>query len=388
MCQTHAPTQMPLNTAGSQDSAGGDPLSMAIQAEQRANPTTVSVNAPTKFGKLLNLVQPMLEGAAVGGFEGKGHPGGGFGAAQEFYDKQREHKLRDAMLQHTLTSDTFRNALEAAKTQHELGRPNFPNGRVTTARNAAGVPVLLRPNPETGVDEEIPGYSPLDKNEDNVTPHMTDQGLMGISKTGEAAPITVPGAQQTLETPLGPNNPVPGNKFSGATASPRAISQVAGPAVPLHAPGFGKPKPAKVSNRNSAGAETDNLIDENPDSPTFGKPLKTGVANRAPLPDRSHNKEDEKASTQARVESYAQAALDAAGGDPDKAIQNLNGLKVKDPAAQKDLNSLLPAIRKSIGDRVKSRKPKTRNRLSAQDQAELQKSVQGDVLGEDDNEDQ
>lgn len=226
---------MPLNTAGSQPSAGDDPLSNAIQAEQRANPTAVSVNAPTKFGKLLSLVQPMLEGAAVGGFSGKGHPGGGFGAAQEFYDKQRDEKLRRDMLQRTLTNDTFRNALEAARTQREIDRPNFSRVAFTNANGPNG-PVLLHTNPDTGQPEEVQGYSPFEKNENNVTPHMTDQGLMGISKTGEAAPITIPGAPQTVATPTGSKGTVPGNKFSGAAASPSVTRQVPGAPIPLGPP--------------------------------------------------------------------------------------------------------------------------------------------------------
>lgn len=245
MCQTHAPQQMPLNTAGSQDSAGGDPLSMAIQAEQRANPTSVSVNAPTKFGKLMSLVQPMIEGAAVGGFSGKGHPGGGFGAAQDFYTAQRNRQLQQAMLQHTLTNDAFHNALEAARTQREINRPNFTRVAFTNANGPNG-PVLLHTNSDTGQPEEVQGYSPFDKNEDNVKPEMTDQGLMGISKSGQATPITVPGAPQTVSTPTGSKETTAGNRYSGAGASPSITRQVPGAPIPLGPPKKASDKPDSV----------------------------------------------------------------------------------------------------------------------------------------------
>lgn len=184
---------MPLNTAGAQDAAGDDPLSMAIQAEQRSNPTTVSVDSPTKFGKLINLVQPMLEGAAVGGFSGKGHPGGGFGAAQDFYTAQRNRQLQQAMLQHTLNNDQFKNALEAARTQHEINRPNFPRTTFTNANGPNG-PVLMHTNPDTGQPEEVPGYSPFEKDPADLYTPIEGTNKVLNRRSGAVSDATVAGA--------------------------------------------------------------------------------------------------------------------------------------------------------------------------------------------------
>jgi len=321
MCKTEAAQQMPLNTApngatlsandgqGDFGAPGGDPLSIALQRESAANPTTVSVNAPTKFGKLMNLITPMLEGAAVGGFSGKGHPGGGFGAAQEFYDKQNARKLQLTLLQRNLQNDQVRNALEVARTAHEINRPNFPNGRVTPGQDASGNPVLLRPNPVTGVYEPIDGYSPADKDNDSVQHVMTDQGLVLLDrKSGKARLATLDDngqAPAATGAPMGAPRSTGVVQFGGKTY-PMNVAQV--PGAPPQSPGAirtgravgslqgnGAPlmPPSKPQHENDFSQFYDKWLDDNSQDDTAANRLKAreqySAAGRKPSADESPN---------------------------------------------------------------------------------------------------
>lgn len=308
---------------GGMPTPSSDPLSAAIQAAQPQKPA-----GPTKFSRLLKVLEPMLEGGAIGAFAGKGHPGGGFGAATDFYNQQRAHKLQMAMLQNTLLNSQYQRQLEAARTAHEVNQPYFTRGSAIDAQDANGNAIKMERNPFSGVYEPIPGVSPVDKDKNPKT-EMTDQGLMTIGSDGKATPVTGPGKPGAVTPPSTAMVPI----RPGDVTSPRRMTQIPGsqapdtPGAPLHAPGFSTPKPAKVANRNAAGAETDNLIDENPNSPTFGKPIKTNVASRAPLPDKTAGHQDKKDAEESAIEDHVDAVLGTVGNDPDKALAAINADK-------------------------------------------------------------
>lgn len=404
MCHTQTQVDQPLTTPGSAlpgggtagaGPANGDPLSSAIQSEAAANPKTASVTSPTKFGKLLSFVAPLAEGALVGGFGGRGHAGGGFGAATDYFNAKKDRALRqkqfDQQQQNANILNQYRQAqvaLDAARTQHELGKPNFTDGRTTPAVDANGKPVLLRRNPITGDEEPIEGFTPPDK-ADKTSAVMTDKGLVAAnSSEGTATPITIPGAPTTQSTPI--NSHAPGSgRFGGATASPQMTKQVPGPGVPLMPPGAAKdknPKPVKVTNRGNSGSESDSLIDENPQSPTFGQTLKKNIAGRAPAPKEADNSRAIKAAEGTDAERYAGAAMDKFGGDPDKAIKYLNDLKTGDKESDAKLTKLLPLIRQHIRDRAKPGKTGKQPRLSAEDVKKLTGDTQDSSVLDDSDE--
>lgn len=165
---------------------------------RRSSPLPVNSNAPrqmTKGQALLKFIAPILGGGLVGLAGGKGHPQGGFGAANEFFAQRRQSLLQQAMLQRQQQDDAFRNALEAAKTQRELARPNF-TGRSTqpiaAVDSATGKSVYIQQNPQTGRMEPVPGYVPSVK-EDKVV-YDSERGLIidptkapKISRTSSAA---------------------------------------------------------------------------------------------------------------------------------------------------------------------------------------------------------
>lgn len=379
------------NVPGSSTNVAGEP----IQSTQSYQPTTMGrivqvatggaydptggkdLGAyPTKFGMLMRVLGPALQGGLIGLAGGQGHPGGGFGAAQDFHDRQRAYQMQAMLLQRQFQNDAYRNALEAARTHHELNRPLFTGrgSEPVKARDAQGNLVYVRPNPYTGEPEALNGYSP-DINAD-YTSSNTDQGIVLYDKHGTAPtkPLTLPDnsnapAQIPTGPPIGSIQPsefdsgsprIPLTPGTGtASQSPSGIQASAGTRIPLRPSGFNTPKVVIRASRNAAGIETDSMYDENPNSATFGKLVGALGNTRQPLPDRAGNREStrdaQRAADIARSEQYAAAALAKNGGDPDKAIQSLNGLKFTDPKVVKDFNRLLPQIRKSITDRARKR---------------------------------
>jgi len=403
-------------SAGQTAGAGvvnGDPLSSAIQAEAAANPQTASVNSPTKFGKLLSFIAPLAQGAAIGAFAGKGHPGGGFGAATDFYNQQRQmqmqRQLQIQQLANQQTANQQKNAeilLDAARTQHVINQPEFVNSRLAEVQdpNDPDSTLVQARDPQSGAWQTIGRKS---AKSDKFTPINSAQGIYAMntsdaslkSLTTGAVPTTVPTTAPTSAPagyPVGPGQfggadatpriptTAPGSgtaQFGGATASPRLIQSGTAPGVPLMPPGTisaKNPKPVKVTNRGTSGFESDSLIDENPQSPTFGQPLKQNIASRAPTP--------READTGSDAEQVAAAAMDKFAGDPDQAIKYVNSLKTGDPTADKHLSSILPLVRKSIRDRAKPGKT-GRQRLTPDQVQQLSKqnTANSSVLDDDDN---
>ena len=392
MCTHHTVQDMPFQS-GLAPADTNDPVSMAIQAIPTDAPKTLPVQQPsglqrvgevlssgaydpsgggdfgsgpggklTKWGILSRVLGPALEGGLIGLAGGKGHPQGGFGAANDFYNRQRAFQMQRTMLQRQLYNDQFKNALELARTQHEVSVP--PMTRVPNAikgKDAQGNDIYMSLNPRTMQYEPIQGITP-ESNADYAAT-STDQGIVTYDKHGTAPtklltlPTTPPQGLASDEEP-GPDGNAPSQVDSGSPRSLGAASQSPSgiTAIPLRPAGFGKPKPAKVTNRNAAGNETDNLIDENPDSPTYGQVVKSGVAKRAPLPDRTAARTDQANDVNSQVETYAAEALKQSGNDPDKAIGFLNGLKNSDPKVQQRYMGLLPKIRQRVRERTRQGK--------------------------------
>src|SRR5882724_3734449 len=407
MCQAQQTEQMPLNAGPT--SIPDDPLAGSLQSDA---PDTVGVKTPTKFGRalqvgtmgaydptngqdsgprptkfgaLMKFIGPALEGGFVGLAGGKGHPQGGFGAANDHFQQKRALEIQRALLQRQAQNDQIKNALEVAKTQHEVNMPRYP--RIPNAIKGVdkdGNPIIKVLNGDTGEWEIQPDIFPADK-ADHFTAVRGDSGEYSFNTTnGQTQPIMVPdpNAPQggTSPLPLGPRRVNPRDRYSGASASPQTQKANAPKMIPLRPSGFSTPKPTIRASRNAAGVETDNILDTNPNSKTFGKQIGSTGNTRAPLPDRSANRlasrQAQKDSDTERSETYAGEALKRSGNDPDKAISYLNSLKIADPKAAADFNRLLPSIRKSIADRTKQRKPKAKNALGISD-ADWQSLVGG-----------
>lgn len=228
----------PVGVSQGNSPSGPDPLSQSLAAVSKANPDTVSVTAPTKFGKLAKLMVPLLVGggvgALVGGATGKSTYGGGFAGAQNFFAQQHQRQLQNTMIQRLAANDQFHNALltqqaqlDAARTQHEIARPNF-TGRATAPQpmtNAQGKQVMGRVNPISGEVEEIPDFTPpAAKDTDSFELHDTDQGVVKMDRRkGKITPATIDDGTDDAEQSsqgVGRLSRVPSRFDSGSPQAP------------------------------------------------------------------------------------------------------------------------------------------------------------------------
>lgn len=377
---TKAGRAVELLTGGAYDPTGGVDTGQA--------PTSPNGGTqPTKFGALLKLITPMMQGATVGGFLGKSTRGGGFAAAQNLFMQQRMMQMQRnqfAINLMKLQSEVQKNQAEAQWAQR---RPMVTRtAPVIKGEDDQGNPIFKAQNPQTGDYENVGGIHPSAGPSKEVN---TDQGMVTYDpanpKAG-AVPLTL--GPQVGNPSAAKNNPAEGSDESASEPSARAAGSgvpvsfgnikpsahdsgsprlpavpigspsqspgaiaATGGGVPLHAPGFANPKPTKVTNRNATGQETDNLVDENPNSPTYGQVVKKGVASRSPLPDRAANRDNVKTKVAGQVEEAAGYALDNAKGDPDAAIALVNKSDM-DPSKK-------ALVRQRIRERVKAGKPKT-----------------------------
>jgi hypothetical protein len=366
----------------------------------------------TKYGALARVIGSMMQGGAIGGFMGKSTTGGGFAAANNAFLQRRMMQMQ----QYQLAANAMKLQSQIQKNQAEA---QWAQRRPMVTRTAPAIkgqddqgnPIFMEQDPQDGQFKPVSGIHPEG---DPYQITDTDQGKVLYNNRQPrvgAIPLTM--SPQVGNAAVAKNNPAEGSDESASepslraagnkvptqfdSGSPRVPSRGAVSTAPsaspgaisssgipqrLYGAGFNTPKSTKVTNRDAAGNETDNFVDDNPNSATYGQTIRRGVASRAPLPDRTAGRENtrdaQKASDTDRTEQYAAAALAKSGGDPDKAIQSLNGLKIADPNAAKDFNRLLPQIRKSITDRAKQRRPKAKptNSLGISD-AEWQQMTGG-----------
>lgn len=377
---------------------------------------------PTKFGALLKILQPMMEGATVGGFMGKSNPGGGFGAAQNMFVQRRMHQLQMAQLMQQIQLQQSTIAKNQAEAQWAERRPMVTRtAPVIKGKDDQGNDIFMEQDPQDGRFKPVNGIRPnaqskeVNTNEGMVTydPDNPKAGALPLTlgpQVGSPAAAKANPAEGSDESASEPSERAAGNRVptrfdSGSpslpmrgavstapSASPGAISSNVIPHR-LYGPGFNTPKATVRASRNAAGVETDNVFDTNPNSPTFGQRIAATGNTRQPAPDRVGGRENtrdaQKAADTEDTESYAATALQKSGGDPDKALQLVNNLKMADPEQAKKLNRLLPQIRKSITDRAKQRKPRAKatNPLGISD-ADWQKMTGGQPAPGNDNEEQ
>jgi hypothetical protein len=81
--------------------------------------TTNSVPGhPTKFGMLMKVLAPALQGGLIGWAGGKGTPGGGFNAAGNYFAQQRQLQMQRQVMQMNAQKQYYENAKNAAETNY------------------------------------------------------------------------------------------------------------------------------------------------------------------------------------------------------------------------------------------------------------------------------
>ncbi|PYT47642.1 MAG: hypothetical protein DMG44_17795 [Acidobacteria bacterium] len=321
----------------------GDPLAASIKAARTGPAKPKTPFADTKAGKLLRFVAPMLEGGLVGGFGGHAHSDGGFGAAQEFYAQRHAQQVQRAMLLERMQNDQTRNALERAKTQREIDRPNFPGTHAPIKVRddnpdspTYGKRFYFAQDTETGKWARVPGGE-VPEEDGGEHYRMTDQGLVKVEGT-TATPVTVAGAQGASSGPVPPQGPPAstgvveiGGKVSpmyvarrpgSGAQSPSAI-RASGAGAPLHAPGFGRPQ-----HQNDFEQFYDKYLDENGLDDTSGNQLKAraayAAAERKPTDAADSAKQDKVRNSLLRMQNSENSR---SGQTRSKALADLNKRK-------------------------------------------------------------
>jgi hypothetical protein len=233
---------MPVNPgAGAPLDTGDGGLGQTLNSA--TPPATVPVTHDTKFGMLMKVLGPALQGGLIGLAGGKGHPQGGFGAATDFFQAQRAQQMQRALLQRQMQNDSARNALETARARYFAARSGAYDGSSTAPVNPVAAP--LRPG-------QMPSEAPPDLTPNNVPsqgsgvlsakPQLreTDQGLMDISGT-TATPVTA-------RVPLKPS------QFNSGSPQIDGIP-VGGNRVPLRSPGSARPSGWKNQAEEDAALE-------------------------------------------------------------------------------------------------------------------------------------
>lgn len=323
-------------------------------ADPNAAPATRLVNQPTKFGKLLKVALPIIQGGAIGGFGGDWKvPGSGERVAEDYFDRQAAQALQKKSLDRNLQNDQFKNLLEYARANHEMQLPAAPGaaGRTWQAQGPDGKTHIW------GLDPYHPQAPPIDRGVAPDTSRMqiipgTD-GYAGVKTSGpdagKATPITTPGNQPS-DPVLVSSGGLPIMPPSSDTEADRRNKAK-------------QPQPEKVTKRDASGAAQDYFVDKNPQSATFGQRIggDAPVATRAPAPIRKSTTTPDKG----KVETYAGAILDQFGGDGDKAVTAVDGMQTLPP-------EMKSAVRQRIREMKRPGQPKAKkNFLSPEDQARL-----------------
>ena len=246
-------------------------------------PPTITTMEPTKFGKLLKVVMPLVKGGLQGGFGGNWQqPGSGFAAQQGFMQRQ----VQNAMQQQALKNQTANMQSEQQWRQAEAQRAEAQAqgvGRIYEADDANGERHTYRIKPD-GTSEDL-GKKTLP----GKFVRGTDAGGIDVMDTRNGVISPVPDEEPEKHG----NLPFPGEEDE-----------------PQLQPA---PKTAPRSTRPLILPQGAEEVDEGGKVLATGKPKtfapKSPRAGAAPKPDEG------------KVESRAQAALQYSGGDPEKAVQ-------------------------------------------------------------------
>jgi hypothetical protein len=256
---------------------------------------------PTKFAKLLKVVMPLVQGGLAGAASDPHQQKGGE-EAQQFFQQQTANQIRKNQLQMQT-----KNMQSEQRWRDSEGRRADAQaqgaGKMYVGQDATGESYNYRIG-ENGTSEQLQKARPNDRYKTFVSGNKIEKL---DSSTGVISPATSeePGEPTQTEDQLDTMEGTPGPNRE----------------LPLEAP---TKQPAASSQTHVLG-EDQELIDTDKTSPTYGKPIATGKPKTfapknqrtatAPKPDVT------------RMESAAGALLSKYGGDPQKAMDAVDGLK-------------------------------------------------------------
>jgi hypothetical protein len=218
----------------------------------------------TKLGSLVNFLGPVLQGGLVGWAGGKGTPGGGFTAANNFFTQQRQLTMQQAMMRRQLYNDQVQNAQRIAEEQYYARggpvRQNAPvigdNGNfwsmnpVTRQLEDTGVKAQPKAAKADATDYDKDRGVIVDRTKNTWTvPVREGSGDEGANQVSTGLPTGPPTAQTIIRKNAG----LPTTLGNGSPAqSPSGIATSASGGLPT-SPNALPPKPV------NPGSETNQL---------------------------------------------------------------------------------------------------------------------------------
>jgi hypothetical protein len=249
MCNSPTLTQTtqqpaPTDPTPSFDTGDGG-FGQTIGANQTQS--TVPVTGPTKLATLLKYALPIVQGGLVGWAGGKGHPQGGFGAANDFWERQRQYQMQQAVLGQQIQNNNINNFMRQAHAAYYLGRtPGGPGTmQATTPANPVAMP--LKPG-------QLASEAPPDLDAAAVA-GQTSAGPTGATSGGGMLPRTPSVGKPTLRdtseglmdvsgseaVPVRARLPRAPSRFNSGTPTTADGTPVGGQLVPLKSVAADKP---------------------------------------------------------------------------------------------------------------------------------------------------
>jgi hypothetical protein len=356
MCNlTHSVPQPPnTNTLATSTGPGGD-----------VTPATFTTPQPdaikdTKFKKLLKAALPIAQGGLIGGFGGDWRqPGSGMRVAQNFYAQQTDMAMRKqnmerelanqkslaAQRQENIDLDKAHEARLASQDETDQERLEQGQWRLDASVNPA-VEVNARTGEvrrprigaqaPTGVPTDPPGSSPA-AFPDGSGLSIDEKRRRSAAQIRNGGVPDMPGG-----TPMGggwrtpPDVPlVPIGQERAEDAARRLSDEEARRKLP---------RPRAVTDSDARGVSTTHFVDVNPESDTYMQPVDDGdpAATRYPRPSRSRSQTPDKG----KIETYAQSVLEQVGGDANRAVDAVDGLKTMPPGMKAAVRQRIREIKR------------------------------------------
>lgn len=291
MCHLKHPVDMPDNsgvtpTAGAANDADALDAGMAPSSTAGATGSSHIEMQPTKFGKLLKVLMPIVHGGAVGAFGGNWRqPGSGFQASQQYFGGQANRALQqqDLSLRRQQNQNQEQNLQsEQQYRQQEGQRQDAQTAAIERGKKSwhvepvqpGGKPHDILRNDVTGeiVQDAGEHYEPAAKGAElEMTTDATGRRLLVNRGTAAATPVTEPGG-----IPMEPEQSqvIPG----------MMDNQPAQPRVPVMAPATAADQETKIIPRMMGGRAHNILINAKTgaDIKDEGEAPPTAAENNAP----------------------------------------------------------------------------------------------------------
>jgi len=146
---------------------------------------------PTKLGTLLKFLAPAIQGGLIGWAGGKAAPGGGWNAAQNFFDRRRQNLMQMALFQQQLRNEAIQNAQRLAEANYYARGGPVRQSQPVIGKNGNywSLNPVTRQLEDTGVPAQQKTNTKLDQTE--LTTDANGNAVVVDRTKGTARPVTM-----------------------------------------------------------------------------------------------------------------------------------------------------------------------------------------------------